>query len=356
MEHREPAIAFGLADRHQHRVACAARVADGRRGQAEAAAVAVFAHGDRGGSRRRSCPAPGHAARTGLSTGTIIGSSMVQGRIVGHARRRAELRSGLPGFPPCWISQRLASLPGDRRTAHRSPGPAGRDPVAGVVRVGPATPRSPLASATAGAAGSDGSSRPGPGMSARLRRSPLVARLAGGALFSLVGAVLARGLAFVATAVGGSSHRRLGEFGTIQLTAGALGVFAGLGLGVTATRALAQWRMLDPGRAGRILALALLIAAVGGALFGAVLARPRRGWRPPRWRTPGSPRGWRSPRAAAARRGRRRAERGAGRPRSLPRPRRDQHHRGRSAFPALVVGVLLGGRDGAVWGLMAGWP
>ena len=235
--------------------------------------------------------------------------------------------------------------------------------VDGVVSpVGPqATPTQPPApGATADASGSDGD-LPAPagrgGMAARIRRSPLANRLAGGALFSLLGAVLARGLAFVATVLVGRQldPRGFGEFGTIQLTAGALGPFAGLGLGIAATRALAQWRMLDPGRAGRMLAMALLVAAVGGALFGAALALAA-----PWLATAtlanadlapglviaaallplaavagvqtGALAGLESFRAMAA----------------------ANAIAGGLACPALIAGVLLGGRDGAVWGLVAG--
>ena len=195
------------------------------------------------------------------------------------------------------------------------------------------------------------------GLFARLRGSPLVARLAGGALFSLVGAVLARGLAFVATAVVSRqlSTAGFGEFGTIQLTAGALGVFAGFGLGVTATRALAQWRASDVARAGRTVALALLTAGVGGAVLGVVLAAAAP------WLASGTLKnaGLASGLALAAL--------------LLPLGAVSGVQSGALAgleafralavtntlaalvsFPVLVVGVRLGGRDGAIWGLIAG--
>jgi len=46
-----------------------------------------------------------------------------------------------------------------------------------------------------------------------------------------------------------------------------LGVFAGLGLGVTATKYVAEFRTLDPERAGRVIALGCAVAIVAGGLL-----------------------------------------------------------------------------------------
>jgi O-antigen/teichoic acid export membrane protein len=53
----------------------------------------------------------------------------------------------------------------------------------------------------------------------------------------------------------------------IQSTVGMLGIFAGLGLGVTATKYVAEFRTLDPDRAGRIIALGCAVAIVSGGLL-----------------------------------------------------------------------------------------
>jgi O-antigen/teichoic acid export membrane protein len=50
-----------------------------------------------------------------------------------------------------------------------------------------------------------------------------------------------------------------------------LGVFAGFGLGLTATRHVAQYREVEPARAGRIIALTLLTAALSGILLAVFL-------------------------------------------------------------------------------------
>ena len=53
----------------------------------------------------------------------------------------------------------------------------------------------------------------------------------------------------------------------IQSTVGMLGIFAGLGLGVTATKYVAEFRSRDPERAGRIIALSCAFAIVSGGLL-----------------------------------------------------------------------------------------
>jgi O-antigen/teichoic acid export membrane protein len=44
-----------------------------------------------------------------------------------------------------------------------------------------------------------------------------------------------------------------GEFGLIQATLGMAGMMAGLGLGATGTRFVAQYAATDPDRAGRMI-------------------------------------------------------------------------------------------------------
>jgi O-antigen/teichoic acid export membrane protein len=62
-------------------------------------------------------------------------------------------------------------------------------------------------------------------------------------------------------------REQFGEYGIIQSTVGMLGVFAGLGLGVTATKHVAEFRTIDPERAGRIIALGCVVAIVSGGLL-----------------------------------------------------------------------------------------
>jgi O-antigen/teichoic acid export membrane protein len=51
-----------------------------------------------------------------------------------------------------------------------------------------------------------------------------------------------------------------GEYGMIQTTVGMFGIFAGMGLGLTATKYVAELRVIDPERAGRIIALGTAVA------------------------------------------------------------------------------------------------
>ncbi|MDX1951869.1 MAG: oligosaccharide flippase family protein [Verrucomicrobiota bacterium] len=107
----------------------------------------------------------------------------------------------------------------------------------------------------------------------RFRASPLWVRLAKGVMWSVVGAVISRGLGVVSSIIVARllGITAFGEFTIIQSTIGLFGVFAGLGLGVTATKYVAELRDADPERCGRILGLALLVATIGGVLIGILL-------------------------------------------------------------------------------------
>ena len=62
-----------------------------------------------------------------------------------------------------------------------------------------------------------------------------------------------------------------GEFSIIQNTILTMGIFAGFGTGLTATKHIAETFRTDPERAGRILALTTLLAVVFGCLMAALL-------------------------------------------------------------------------------------
>jgi O-antigen/teichoic acid export membrane protein len=98
-------------------------------------------------------------------------------------------------------------------------------------------------------------------------------RFARGAVWSFAGAILAQSsnlIAFIITArlLG---RQKFGEYGMIQSTVGMLGLFAGMGLGTTATKYVAEFRNLAPERAGRIIALGSAVAIVSGGLLSLVL-------------------------------------------------------------------------------------
>jgi O-antigen/teichoic acid export membrane protein len=111
-----------------------------------------------------------------------------------------------------------------------------------------------------------------------LPRNSLRARFALGAFWSLAGAIISRGFLLAASIV---CARLLGEagfgaLGMIQSTVGMFGVFAGLGLGLTSTKYVAEFRRTNPDRAGRILALSATAAFFAGLVMTAalVLAAP----------------------------------------------------------------------------------
>jgi O-antigen/teichoic acid export membrane protein len=109
----------------------------------------------------------------------------------------------------------------------------------------------------------------------RLEASPLGYRLAKGAFWSFAGAFIARGLGlvagiFVARILG---KHDFGQLGMIQSTVGMFGVLAGFGMGLTATKHVAEFRKHDPDRAGRIIGLSSLVAwATGGVMTIVLLA------------------------------------------------------------------------------------
>lgn len=108
----------------------------------------------------------------------------------------------------------------------------------------------------------------------RLRTSPLGVRLARGALWSVVGAIASRGVtlasSFVVARLLGTTG--FGQFSAVQSTVGAILVLAGLGLGMTATKYVAELHEVDPNRASRMIALCLTVGLVGGGFIAGVLA------------------------------------------------------------------------------------
>ena len=97
----------------------------------------------------------------------------------------------------------------------------------------------------------------------------LRARFAAGAFWSVFGAVISRGFLLAASVVCARflGKEGFGALGMIQSTTGMFGVFAGLGLGITATKYVAALRRQDPMRTGRILALSASVAFVSGSII-----------------------------------------------------------------------------------------
>lgn len=100
-----------------------------------------------------------------------------------------------------------------------------------------------------------------------LPKDSLRARFVKGAFWSLGGAVISQGLALAAFIITARLLGKVGfgELGMIRSTVGMFGVFAGFGLGLTATKHVAEFRAKDPERTGRIIGLSAISAAVFGA-------------------------------------------------------------------------------------------
>jgi O-antigen/teichoic acid export membrane protein len=108
----------------------------------------------------------------------------------------------------------------------------------------------------------------------RLRTSALGVRFARGAFWSLVGAIASRSVtlasSFIVARLLGTIG--FGQFSAVQSTVGAILVLAGLGLGMTATKYVAELHELDPNRASRMIALCLTVGLFAGGFIAGVLA------------------------------------------------------------------------------------
>lgn len=107
----------------------------------------------------------------------------------------------------------------------------------------------------------------------RIDAAPFARRIARGAFWTLVGAAAARVLrlpisVILARLMGPSNF---GELGIISGSIDLFVVFAGFGLGLTATKHVAEFRTRDRQRAGRILAVSVIVATVSGIAFAILL-------------------------------------------------------------------------------------
>jgi O-antigen/teichoic acid export membrane protein len=92
-------------------------------------------------------------------------------------------------------------------------------------------------------------------------------RFASAVLWNIVASVVSRSMVLLA-AIGCArflGKSGFGQLGIVQTTANMVSALAALGLGVTATRYVADLRERDPERAGRIIGLSWTITAVSGA-------------------------------------------------------------------------------------------
>jgi O-antigen/teichoic acid export membrane protein len=108
---------------------------------------------------------------------------------------------------------------------------------------------------------------------ARLGHSELGQQLARGVFWSFAGVAVSRGLALLGSILTARwlGQEGYGEYGLLQSTVMAFQVVAGFGLGLTATRHVAETRVVNPLRAGRIIAFSSVVAFGTGLLAAACL-------------------------------------------------------------------------------------
>jgi O-antigen/teichoic acid export membrane protein len=97
----------------------------------------------------------------------------------------------------------------------------------------------------------------------------LRARFARGAIWSFIGTAISQGLSLIASIITARMLGRVGfgQLGIINSTVGMFGIFAGLGLGLTTTKYVAELRTANPDRAGTIIGLSSLVSVASGGLI-----------------------------------------------------------------------------------------
>jgi len=107
----------------------------------------------------------------------------------------------------------------------------------------------------------------------KIDNTPIGLKMAKSSFWSLLGAFISRGMTLLASIIVARmiGINGFGELGIIQNTIGMFGVFAGLGLGITATKYISEYRFRDPAKAGRIISLSVTIAWGTGLIAAIIL-------------------------------------------------------------------------------------
>jgi len=108
---------------------------------------------------------------------------------------------------------------------------------------------------------------------AALLAEPLRARFARGAFWAILGTVISQGLLLASSVVVARflGRQGFGELGIVRATVGMFSILAGLRLGLTATKHIAEFRTSDPARAGRVVALSSVAVTTAAALGAGLL-------------------------------------------------------------------------------------
>jgi O-antigen/teichoic acid export membrane protein len=107
----------------------------------------------------------------------------------------------------------------------------------------------------------------------RTEQSNIGSRFARGAFWSLLGSFFSQGLMLIASIVVARilGKQEYGEMGMIRSTVNMFTVFAGFGMGVTATKYVAEYHKIDKIRTGKIIGLSTLFATCTGGIIAIVL-------------------------------------------------------------------------------------
>lgn len=107
----------------------------------------------------------------------------------------------------------------------------------------------------------------------RLQRSPLASRIIRGTFWSLAGTVASRcfGLAASISVARILGKVTMGELGIIQSTVGMFSAFAGMGLGLAATKHVAEYRAKERSLAGETIGMLSIISWTSGLLMTIVM-------------------------------------------------------------------------------------
>lgn len=103
----------------------------------------------------------------------------------------------------------------------------------------------------------------------KIENSEIASRLANGAFWSLTGSLVSQGLMIVASIVVARILGKLeyGELGMVRSTVNMFSIFAGFGLGLTATKYIAEFRTRDTEKTAKIIGLTTIFAVVTGGII-----------------------------------------------------------------------------------------
>jgi len=107
----------------------------------------------------------------------------------------------------------------------------------------------------------------------KVAQSTIGRRIAKGAFWSLFGSVISRGLMLLASIIVARilGKTEYGELGMIRSTVNMFAVFASFGLGLTATKYIAEFRERDKVKTGKITGLSTIFAGITGGIIAIII-------------------------------------------------------------------------------------